>query len=91
MVDIDSISKKWSEQILLRLNDGPKRFNQLMSQIKQSDKGISSRTLAIRLKKLEEERLIDREILDERPPTTIYKITEKGKKALDLVIKLNRL
>lgn len=91
MVEIDSVSKKWSKYILSSLSNSPKRFNQLMSSIKNSDKKISSRTLAIRLKDLEEEGLIDREIINERPPTTIYKITDKGKKALELVIKLSKL
>lgn len=91
MVNIGAIGKKWSEEILLALNDGAKRFNQLMELTGDSEKKINSRALANTLKKLEDERLIIREIIQERPPSTLYKLTKKGDKTIELIIKLNEL
>ena len=62
-----------------------------MKLTSNSNKKINSRTLANRLKKLEEEGLLDREVINERPPTTAYKLTNKGKKVIELIAKLNKL
>lgn len=91
MVNIDSVSKKWCDKILSALKDGPKRFNQLMKLTSGANNKISSRTLANRLKELEEQGLVIREIVNGRPPTSTYKLTDKGKKAIELVIKLSNL
>ena len=91
MVDVDSITKKWGFEILNSLKEGAKRFNQLMKLKNNTNKKISSRTLAIRLKDLEKQKLIIREVIDERPPTSLYKLTEKGKKVMELVVKLHEL
>lgn len=42
-------------------------------------KGISPRTLSMRLKELEEEGIISRTIYSEIPPHVEYALTEKGK------------
>jgi DNA-binding HxlR family transcriptional regulator len=91
MVNIGSISKKSGNDILINLNDGPKRFNQLLKLISPSEKKISTRTVADRLKELEENELISREIVKGRPPTTVYQLTEKGKKTVDLLMKLMKI
>ncbi len=91
MVDLDSFSKKWSYEILSTLKDGSKRFNELMKPTNDPKITINSRTLADRLKELEEQGLIFREIVSGRPPTSIYKLSDKGKKALDLIVKLKNL
>ncbi len=91
MVKVDSVSKKWCEEILFALEDGSQRFNQLLNLGSNSNMRISSRTLSNRLKELEEQKLIVREIVNERPPTSIYKLTNKGKRATELVKKLKKL
>jgi len=91
MVDVDSLSKKWSDEILSALKDGSKRFKELMKSTDSSNKIINTRALANRLKELEEQGLIVREIVSGRPPTSIYKLTDKGKKAMELIIKLRKL
>ncbi|MCK4365097.1 MAG: helix-turn-helix transcriptional regulator [Thermoplasmatales archaeon] len=91
MVDVDSIGKKWSGKILFALKDGTKRFNQLLKLSSNLNKKISSRTLANRLKELEEQELVSRDIVSGRPPTSTYKLTNKGKKAIELISKLRDL
>ncbi len=91
MVSLNVIGKKWSDDILNALNSEQKGFNQLLKNISGTDNKISTRTLADRLKELEEEGLISREIIVGRPPTTAYRLTEKGKKAVELLNKLTKL
>jgi len=91
MVNIGVISKKWSNDVLLALKDGSKRFNQLMKIVSDTNNKISTRTLADRLKNLEEEGLVSREIIQGRPPATTYNLTKKGKQAIDILLKLSQL
>ena len=49
------------------------------SEFEHSIEGISSKTLSIRLKEMEEEGLINRVVVSTRPVQTEYHLTEKGK------------
>jgi DNA-binding HxlR family transcriptional regulator len=62
--------------ILRDLLKGPKRFKEL----EYSLKGISTRTLTLKLKLLEERSLISRKKFHERPPRVEYSLTPQGKK-----------
>lgn len=68
------IGGKWTFMILRDLFSGQKRFGQL----EKSLKGISPRTLSMRLKELENEGIIIRMIYSEIPPHVEYSLTEKG-------------
>ncbi|WCK56310.1 helix-turn-helix domain-containing protein [Aneurinibacillus sp. Ricciae_BoGa-3] len=72
---ISVIGGKWTFIILRDLFIGPKRFG----EIQKSLKGISPRTLSMRLKELEEEGIINRVIYSEIPPHVEYSLTAKGK------------
>jgi DNA-binding HxlR family transcriptional regulator len=65
--------------ILLKQN----RFNQFLESIE----GISTKTLSVRLREMEEEGLINRAVISNRPVQTEYSITEKGK-TLEPVLEL---
>lgn len=69
------IGGKWTFIIIRELFYGPKRFGELQ----RSSKGISPRTLSIRLKQLEEDEIINRTIYSEIPPHVEYSLTAKGK------------
>ena len=72
---IDIISKKWALLIVNALgNRGKLRFNNLMIELK----GISPKTLADTLKKLQEEVLIKRDAFAEIPPRVEYSLTQDG-------------
>lgn len=53
---------------------GPKRFKELEHSLE-----ISTRTLTIKLQKLEEEGMIIKKRFDEMPPRVEYSLTKKGK------------
>ncbi|WCN36852.1 winged helix-turn-helix transcriptional regulator [Aneurinibacillus uraniidurans] len=69
------IGGKWTFIILRDLFYGPRRFGELQRSLK----GISPRTLSMRLKELENEEIISRAIYSEIPPHVEYSLTEKGK------------
>jgi DNA-binding HxlR family transcriptional regulator len=69
------IGGKWTFIIIRDLFYGPRRFGELQRSLK----GISPRTLSTRLKQLEDESIIKREVFSEIPPHVEYSLTEKGK------------
>jgi len=69
------VSGKWTLLILRDLAAGPCRFTQL----ERSLAGISPRTLSQRLRGLEEEGIIAREVYPEAPPRVEYRLTAKGR------------
>lgn len=56
------------------IENGPKRFTELMAEITQ----ISQKTLTNQLRELQSDGLIHREAFAEVPPRVEYSITEKG-------------
>lgn len=75
------LSKRWVGLILFALLEGPKRFSEMESALP-----ISGRLLSDRLKMLEKEGIVDRNIYSEFPVRIEYALSEKGK-ALEPVIK----
>jgi DNA-binding HxlR family transcriptional regulator len=72
------VSGKWTLLILRDLAQGPRRFTELQRSLA----GISSRTLAARLRALEDEGILRRDEYPESPPRVEYSLTDKG---LDLM------
>jgi DNA-binding HxlR family transcriptional regulator len=69
------IGKKWHPVIVHRLLDrGPLGFNALKAEVD----GISSKVLSDSLDDLEEARLVDREIVSEKPFRVEYSLTDRG-------------
>ncbi|MBI1904979.1 MAG: helix-turn-helix transcriptional regulator [Rhodocyclales bacterium] len=75
---------KWKGSILWHLKDGPVRFNDLARQLG----GVSKKMVDQRLKEMEEQGLIVREVLSTRPIAVAYSITEMGHSALGVLEQL---
>ncbi|TYL37927.1 transcriptional regulator [Natronococcus pandeyae] len=76
------IGKKWHTVVLHRLlANGPLGFNALKEEVG----GISSKVLSDVLEDLEAKRLVDREIVSEKPVRVEYSLTELGE-SLESVI-----
>lgn len=71
---IELIGKRWSGAIIWSLSAGPLRYGEL----KRAVPGLSDRLLSQRLRELESEGLVDREVQDELPVRVIYRLTDKG-------------
>jgi DNA-binding HxlR family transcriptional regulator len=71
---IELIGKRWTGAILSALTEGPQRFGELARAIP----GLSDRLLSQRLRELEEEGLVEREVEPGAPVRVSYSLTEKG-------------
>jgi DNA-binding HxlR family transcriptional regulator len=69
---------KWTGSILWHLQDGPVRFNELARQLG----GASKKMVDQRLKELEAQGLVVREVISERPIAVSYEMTALGRSAL---------
>lgn len=76
------IGKKWHPVIIDRLlREGPLGFNSLKEEVD----GISSKVLSESLDNLQENGLVHREIVNEKPVRVRYSLTEEGE-SLESVI-----
>lgn len=69
------VGDKWSVFVIMRLRDGPKRFNEL----KRTVGGISQRMLTLTLRGLERDGLVSRTVFPTIPPRVDYELTPLGK------------
>ncbi|SET52144.1 transcriptional regulator, HxlR family [Oceanobacillus limi] len=70
---MEIVSKRWVGLILSELLNGKKRFSEM-----ETDLPISGRLLSDRLKMLEKEGIVERNIYSEFPVRIEYSLTEKG-------------
>ncbi len=68
------LSQRWSGLIIYQLLSGPQRFCTIEASLP-----ISGRLLSERLKDLEREGIVKREVFPETPVRIEYSLTEKGK------------
>jgi len=75
-VTMQYIGGKWKVAILWYLLEEKRRFADLKKLIPQ----MSDRTLSLQLKKLEEDKIIKREVFTKKPPLKVeYSLTDFGK------------
>jgi len=74
---IDVISKKWAICIISHL--GSKKEGYRFNELQRSLEGVSPKSLSDRLKELESEELVNREVKEAAPPKVIYTLTEDGR------------
>ena len=71
---VELIGRRWSGAIVRVLMTGPLRFNELLAAIP----GISDRLLTERLRELEAEQIVSREVAAESPVRVSYALTCRG-------------
>ena len=64
----------WTPNVIWYLSKGPRRFSELKDDIR----GISAKVLTTRLKHLEKEGIVTREVMPTSPPSVEYALTELG-------------
>lgn len=72
------------EMLILLCITNPVRYK----HFKELMKGISSKTLARRLKELEKGGILKRQAYNEIPPRVEYKLTEKGQELVESILNL---
>lgn len=79
---MDIIGGKWKTVILYHLREGKLRYNELRKAMPK----VTERTLSLQLKKLEEDKIIKRDVIYEKPPLKVfYSLTELGTSLLPIV------
>lgn len=71
---IEIVGRRWTGAIVRVLLSGPRRFSQLAEAIP----GLSDRLLSERLKELEGEGIIERDVVPSTPVKIEYSLTAKG-------------
>ncbi|MBZ5749251.1 MULTISPECIES: winged helix-turn-helix transcriptional regulator [Metabacillus] len=67
------LSQRWTGLIIYQLLSGPQRFSTIETSI-----GITGRVLSDRLKDLENQGIVNREVYAETPVRIEYSLTDKG-------------
>ncbi|RUS65004.1 transcriptional regulator [Pseudorhodobacter sp. E13] len=80
------IGGKWTGSILWHLKDGPVRFNDLARMVG----GASKKMITERLRQLEVQGLVTREVMHTAPVSVQYQITELGYTALGFLDELRK-
>ena len=84
---VDILGSKWSILILRQLWEQNRRTHELLTSLP----GISSKTLTVRLRSLEDHGLVARRAYGEVPPRVEYAITDKGKELQPVITALHQV
>ena len=84
---LEIIGHKWSIQILRELFIGSRRTHELLAALP----GISTKTLTLRLRQLQQHDLVKRTVYPEIPPHVEYTLTEKGRELKPILIALKQV
>ena len=71
---VELIGRRWTGAVIRALCAGPRGFNELLATIP----GLSDRLLTERLRELEGEKIVRREVLAGPPVRVQYSLTERG-------------
>ena len=82
----DLLERRWTISILYVSNEGAVRFNEFL----QALGSIPPATLTQRLADLENAGILEREVIDTRPPRVEYRLTERGRRLRSLLSALTR-
>jgi len=80
------VGGKWTGSILWHLKDGPVRFNDLSRMIG----GASKKMITERVRQLEAQGLVRREVAETKPLSVTYEVTEFGRTALGFLDELRK-
>lgn len=78
---LNRVGDKWSILVIAMLDQGTRRFTELRREIE----GISQRMLALTLRQLERDGLVERTVYPVVPPKVEYALTDLGSTLLESV------
>jgi len=82
----DLLERRWTISILYVSHEGAVRFNEFLQALGT----IPPATLVQRLADLEKAGVLERAVIDSRPPMVEYRLTERGRQLRSLVRALAR-
>jgi DNA-binding HxlR family transcriptional regulator len=72
---VEFVGKRWTGAIVGALLPGPRRFSEIAHAVPQ----ISDRLVSMRLRELEGQGMVQRQVMDGTPVRVQYRLTEKGR------------
>lgn len=82
----DIVGAKWTPLLIHELGSGTRRFREL----ERACEGMSTRTLADRLRALEQGGIVARHSFPESPPRVEYELTQKGRALLPIIREMRK-
>ena len=82
----DLLERRWTVSILWASHEGALRFNEFLQVLGSVPPG----TLTARLSELEEAGVLERVVIDARPPRVEYRLTSRGRQLRSLMTALSR-
>jgi DNA-binding HxlR family transcriptional regulator len=80
------LERRWTLSILYASVEGAERFNEFLAAVGR----VPPATLTARLTELVDAGLLERRVLDTRPPAVEYRLTSRGKRFEPLLRELGR-
>lgn len=77
----------WTPNVIWYLREGPRRFSELLADIP----GVSPKVFSARLKRLERDGVLTRQVMPTSPPTVEYALTDLGHEltpAIDAIVQV---
>jgi DNA-binding HxlR family transcriptional regulator len=71
----DLLERRWTVSILVASHEGAVRFNEFLQMLG----AVPPATLTSRLSELEQAGVLERDVVDSRPPRVEYRLTERGR------------
>jgi len=85
---VDVMAKKWTIEVMIKLESGPRRYNELLKGL---DQRITPKVFTRVLRRLEAERIVRRMMVNGSPPGVEYGLTDFGRSMLSALDALTRL
>ena len=82
---VSVLSQRWTTLILYQLMAGPQRFCTITDKL-----GVSGKTLSERLKDLDQQGFVIRNVYPETPVRIEYSLTEKGMSLTPIMIEIEK-
>jgi DNA-binding HxlR family transcriptional regulator len=82
----DLLERRWTVSVLWASHEGAVRFNEFL----QALGSVPPATLTARLAELERAGILERSVIDARPPRVEYRLTDRGRELRELVEALRR-
>ena len=82
----DLLERRWTVSILVASNEGAVRFNEFLQVLGS----VPPATLTARLIELERAGVLERAVIDARPPRVEYRLTARGQQLRSVVAELAR-
>ncbi len=81
---LNIVGERWTILLLRDLSRGRRRYADLLESLQ----GISTNLLSERLKRLEDSGMVERAFYSDHPPRAEYRLTEKGRAFIPVLIAL---